>query len=50
MVYQTLNWKSAKTSIAFVDEYGVIEGRTPGKTKVTTKINGTTVKIDVVVK
>lgn len=48
-VYQTINWKSAKTAVAFVDEYGIIESRAPGKTKVTARINGTTIKIDVVV-
>ena len=49
-VYQTLNWKSGKPSCAFVDENGIIEGRSPGRTKVTTKINGITVRIDVEVR
>ena len=46
-VYQKLNWKSSKKAIAFVDENGVIEARKAGKSTVSTKINGATIKIEV---
>ena len=50
-VKQDVVWKSAKPSIAFVNENGVIEARAAGKkTTVTTKINGKTIKINVTVR
>ena len=48
-VYQQINWKSSKDTIAFVDENGIIEGRAAGKANITTKINGQNIKIMVVV-
>ncbi len=48
-VYQKLNWKSSKASCAFVNENDIIEGRKAGKSNVTTKINGVTVKIEVII-
>ncbi len=49
-IAQTLNWKSSKSNVAFVDEYGVIEARKKGKAKVTTTVNGKTITINVSVK
>jgi uncharacterized protein YjdB len=48
-VYQKLNWKSSKAACAFVDEKGIIEAKGVGKSNVTTKINGVTVKIEVII-
>ena len=46
---QLANWKSSKPLVATVDEYGTIRAKTPGKAKISTKINGKTIKIEVVV-
>ena len=42
---QNVLYKSSKPEVAYVDEFGNVIARTPGKTKLTTKINGKTVKI-----
>lgn len=42
-------WKSSKAANAFVDENGVIEARKVGKSTVSAKINGITVKIEVII-
>ena len=49
-IYQDVIFKSAKPDTAFIDEDGVIFARTAGKTKFTTKINGTTITVNIVVK
>lgn len=46
---QLANWKSNKPLVATVDEYGTIRAKTPGKAKISTKINGKTIKIEVTV-
>lgn len=48
-VFQTVYYKSSKTSVAFIDENGVIYARGKGKANITTKINGRTCKIAVTV-
>lgn len=48
-VVQQVVWKSKNKKIAFVDEYGIVEARKLGDTTVSTKINGTTVKVRVYV-
>ncbi|MBR1876527.1 MAG: hypothetical protein IJ805_05430, partial [Lachnospiraceae bacterium] len=48
-VVQTITWKSADKRKAFVDERGIVEGRNTGTTVVSTKINGTLVKVKVYV-
>ena len=48
-VFQTVYYKSSKTSVAFIDENGVIYARGKGKANITTKINGKTCKIAVTV-
>jgi len=48
-VVQTVYYKSSKTSVAFIDENGVIYARGIGKANITTKINGKTCKIAVTV-
>ncbi len=48
-VSQKVTWSSKDKKIAFVDENGIIEGRNQGKTQISAKINGTTVKIKVFV-
>ena len=48
-ISQHVIWKSKDNKIAFADENGIIEGRKQGKTTVSAKINGTTVKIKVFV-
>ncbi|MBR5421390.1 MAG: Ig-like domain-containing protein [Lachnospiraceae bacterium] len=49
-VQQDLLFKSSKPDIAFANENGVIEARAAGKSKITTKINGKTVTVTVIVK
>ncbi|MCR5475357.1 MAG: Ig-like domain-containing protein [Lachnospiraceae bacterium] len=49
-VYQTVNFKSSKPAVAFIDENGVIYARNAGKTNITTSINGKTIKISLIVK
>ena len=48
-VYQTPVWSSKKREVAFVDENGTIYARQPGKTIISTKINGKTIKISITV-
>ncbi|MBR3306509.1 MAG: Ig-like domain-containing protein [Lachnospiraceae bacterium] len=48
-VEQPMTFKSSKPDIAFADENGLITARAVGKSKITTKINGKTVTINVVV-
>ncbi len=48
-VEQEITWKTGNKKIAFVDESGIVEGRKAGVTTVSTKINGTTVKVKVYV-
>ena len=48
-VEQDVVFKSSKPEIAFIDEDGNVEARTEGKAKFTTKINGKTVTVNVVV-
>ena len=49
-VFQTVTCKSSKSSVAFIDENGVIYARKAGTANITTKINGKTYKIKVKVK
>ena len=49
-VYQPLQYKSNKATVAYVNEDGVICTGEKGKAKITTKINGKTFTINVVVK
>ena len=49
-VYQTLNYKSSKQAVVFVDENGFVYARKPGKATISTKINGATYKFTVEVK
>jgi len=48
-VIQQVIWTSADKNISFVDENGMVEGRKPGNTSLSAKINGTTVKVNVYV-
>jgi len=48
-VYQTVNLKSNKPAVAFIDENGIIYARGKGKSTVSTKINGKTYIIKVTV-
>lgn len=48
-VKQDVVFKSSKPDVAFIDENGHIEARSKGKAKLTTKINGKTITILVVV-
>ena len=48
-IYQNVTFKSSKIKVAFVDENGVIYARNKGKTAVSTKVNGKTLKINVTV-
>ena len=49
-VFQTVTCKSSKSSVAFIDENGVIYARKAGTANITTKINGKTYRIKVKVK
>ena len=49
-VYQTLNYKSSKPSVAFIDENGFIYARNPGRAVISSKINGQTFRFTVEVK
>ena len=46
----TVTWISSNTSIATVDEYGVVTGLKPGKVKITAKANGKKKKVTIKVK
>ena len=46
---RTVVFKSSKPDIAFIDEFGHIVARKAGKAKFTTKINGKTITVNVVV-
>ena len=48
-IHQKLLWKSNKNAVAFADENGVIYGRGAGSANVTTKLNGTAIKIKITV-
>lgn len=48
-VEQEVVFKSSKPDVAYVDEDGWVVAKTAGKTKLTTKINGKTVTVNVVV-
>ncbi len=49
-VYQTLNYKSNKPKVAFVDENGYVYARKTGKAVISAKVNGKTYKITITVK
>ncbi len=49
-VKQPLLFNSSKPDIVFADEYGLIEARSAGKGRITTKINGRTVTVNVTIK
>ena len=49
-VYQEVLFTSNKSSVAFVDEEGVIHARSKGKAKITAKVNGKRLTINVTVK
>ena len=49
-IYRNVQFKSNKPEKAFVDEDGYIRARGDGKAKLTAKVNGTTVTINVTVK
>jgi len=48
-VFQTIQYKTSKSSVAFIDENGVIYARGKGKANITVKINGKTLKLAVTV-
>ncbi|MCR5250208.1 MAG: leucine-rich repeat protein [Lachnospiraceae bacterium] len=48
-IAQSVIFKSSKGEIAYVDADGVVHANKPGKAKLTTKINGKTVTINVIV-
>ena len=48
-VDQAVVFKSSKPDSAFIDENGKVEARTKGKSKFTTKLNGKTITVNVVV-
>ncbi len=48
-VFQEITYKSSKGMVAFVDENGILHARSKGKTKLTAKINGKTITINVTV-
>ena len=50
MARKTATCKSSKSSVAFIDENGVIYARKAGTANITAKINGKTYKIKVKVK
>ena len=48
-VEQAVVFKSSKPESAFIDENGLVSARTAGKSKLTAKINGKTVTVNVIV-
>lgn len=48
-IYQELTWKSSKSTVAFIDENSLVKGKQAGKSVLTTKLNGQTLRINVVV-
>ena len=49
-IYHDVSFTSNKNSIVFADENGTVKARRPGKAKLTAKVNGTTITVNVVVK